>query len=56
MSNKINLDASAKKEIGHAWKESAYYADAEKWTNIIFWRSGNRFQDDVRPAGPHDGD
>ena len=43
MSNKINLDASAKK-IGHAWKESAYYADAEKWTNIIFWNPETVFR------------
>jgi hypothetical protein len=43
MSNKTNLDASAKR-IGHAWKESAYYADAEKWTNIIFWNPDTVFR------------
>jgi cyclopropane fatty-acyl-phospholipid synthase-like methyltransferase len=36
MSDKPSLDASAEK-IGHAWKESAYYEDAERWTKTIFW-------------------
>jgi ubiquinone/menaquinone biosynthesis C-methylase UbiE len=43
MSNKTNLDASAEK-IGHAWKESTYYADAEKWTNVIFWNPDTIFR------------
>ncbi len=36
MSDRSSLDVSAEK-IGHAWKESAYYDDAERWTKTIFW-------------------
>jgi ubiquinone/menaquinone biosynthesis C-methylase UbiE len=36
MSDRSNLDVSAER-IGHAWKESAYYDDAERWTKTIFW-------------------
>ncbi len=31
-------------EVAEAWKESAYYADAEQWT-FIFWENGRGFKD-----------